>query len=60
MNEGVGYVFAKDPSQAVSLFERSLQSCANYLPTVRMMQTLKGEAELGGAKQEKVSSTYGT
>ena len=39
-NQGMGHLAGQDPSSAVGYFERSLRSCANYLPTLRFLDEL--------------------
>jgi hypothetical protein len=41
MNEGIGHLVAKDSAGAVQCWQRSLQSCSNYHPTLRLLYSLQ-------------------
>jgi hypothetical protein len=41
MNQGMGHLFGKDADGAISCFHRSLRSCSNYLPTLRLLYQMQ-------------------
>lgn len=41
MNQGLGHLIGKDPSGAVEAFRQSLESCGNYVPTLRLLARLQ-------------------
>ena len=45
MNEGIGHLLGGDDKGAVFIFQRSLQSCANYYPTIQLVEKLRSQAQ---------------
>ena len=45
MNEGIGHLLGQDNQGAVTIFERSLLSCKNYLPVLNILKNISEASE---------------
>jgi hypothetical protein len=57
MNEGIGHLCGNDGNGAVACFQRTLRSCPNYLPVLRLMHQLQeaaGQHRQGGERAHSV------
>ena len=45
MNEGIGHLLGQDQQGAMSIFQRSLQSCSNYYPVIQLLQKMEPEEQ---------------
>jgi predicted Zn-dependent protease len=50
MNKGLGHLHGKDGNNGVGLLTRSLKACANYIPTMQIIQRLRQAADQAGKK----------
>ena len=51
MNKGLGHLHGGDSNGAVGFLTRSLRSCGNYLPTLRLIQGLQQAAQANNARK---------
>ena len=45
MNKGLGHLHGKDGNGGVNLLNRSLKACANYYPTIQLIQQMQKSAQ---------------
>ncbi len=51
MNKGLGHLYGKDGNAGFGFLTRSLKACANYLPTLQLIQRLRQAAQTSNAKK---------